>query len=105
MIGELSVIVLDTPDPTGLSSFYGSVAGVTITDSDDDWITTSTPEGWHIAFQRAPDHVPPRWPDPMYPQQMHLDLLVPDLAAAVDLARRAGATRLPGGGGDLHRAG
>lgn len=98
MIGELEVIALDAPDVTGLAEFYGAVAGVTPVKTEDGWITTATPEGWHIAFQRAPDHVPPRWPDPAYPQQLHLDLLVADLPAAVARAERAGATRLPGGG-------
>lgn len=98
MVGELDIIVLDTPDVKGLSAFYEQVAGVTVTDADDEWVTTATPEGWQIAFQRADDHVPPRWPDPVYPQQLHLDLLVPDLGAAVGRAEQAGATRLPGGG-------
>ncbi|NLT55199.1 MAG: VOC family protein [Actinomycetales bacterium] len=98
MVGELDIIVLDTPDVKGLSAFYEQVAGVTVTDADDEWVTTATPEGWQIAFQRADDHVPARWPDPVYPQQLHLDLLVPDLGAAVGRAEQAGATRLPGGG-------
>jgi catechol-2,3-dioxygenase len=97
-IGDLKAVVLDTPDIKGLSAFYVGIAGVTEAHVDDDWITASTPEGWHIAFQLADDHVPPRWPDPAYPQQMHLDLVVPDMAAAVAGAVLAGATRLPGGG-------
>ena len=40
-----------------------------------------TGDGWRIAAQRSPGHVPPRWPDPAYPQQAHLDLRVPDLDA------------------------
>jgi catechol-2,3-dioxygenase len=98
MIGKLNEIVLDTPDTKGLSEFYGEVAGLSTVGVDGGWITTSTPEGWRIAFQQADDHVAPRWPDPAFPQQMHLDLLVPDLAAAVGRAEKAGATRLPGGG-------
>jgi catechol-2,3-dioxygenase len=98
MIGTLSEIVMDTPDVTGLSAYYAEVAGLTATHTDDDWVTMATPEGWRIAFQRADNHVAPRWPDPAHPQQMHLDLLVPDLAAAVERAEKAGATRLPGGG-------
>jgi hypothetical protein len=37
---------------------------------------------------------PPRWPDPAYPQQMHLDVLVPDLAAADAEVVGNGAVRL-----------
>lgn len=90
--------MLDTPDMACLSAFYAAVAGVTTTSTDEDWTNTRTPEGWTIAFQLAPDHVPPRWPGQEIPQQMHLDLLVPDLATAVDRATAHGATRLPGGG-------
>jgi catechol-2,3-dioxygenase len=97
-IGALRTIVLDTPDLPGLSAFYRTIAGVTTRTVEDDWITTTTPEGWRIAFQLADGHLPPRWPDPAYPQQMHLDLLVPDLATAVAAAEQAGATRLSGGG-------
>ena len=49
-----------------------------------------------MAFQLAPDHVPPSWPDPAVPQQMHLDVMVDDLdaaEAAVLGARRAAADR------------
>ena len=38
----------------------------------------TTDDGWRIGLQSAPDHVPPQWPDPAYPQQAHLDLRVPD---------------------------
>jgi catechol-2,3-dioxygenase len=98
MIGKLNEIVIDTPDVKGLSAFYAELAGLSTEQAADDWVTTSTTEGWRIAFQRADDHVAPRWPDPDYPQQMHLDLLVADLPAAVEAAQRLGATRLPGGG-------
>lgn len=98
MIGKLNEIVLDAPDMKALVAFYEEVAGLSAQDVNDDWITTETPEGWRVAFQQAENHLAPRWPDPAYPQQMHLDLLVPDLAMAVARAEKAGATRLPGGG-------
>lgn len=102
MIGQLDIIVLDTANVKGLSAFYEKAAGFTIVDMDDDWVNMSSPDGWRVALQQANDHVPPRWPDPAYPQQMHLDLLVADLDAAVERAVAAGATRLPGGG-DTYR--
>jgi catechol-2,3-dioxygenase len=98
MTGKIGAIVLDTPDVRGLSAFYSTVAGVAEVHAGDDWVTTTTPEGWKIAFQLAPDHVPPRWPDQAYPQQFHLDLVVPDRDKAVAAAIEAGATQLPGGG-------
>jgi hypothetical protein len=52
-----------------------------------------------IAFQHAPTYKASRWPDPAYPQQLHLDLHVQDGAAAHERAERLGAIRLPEMGG------
>ena len=41
-----------------------------------------------------PDDPRPRWPDPAYPQQMHLDIGVADLDATDALVVARGATRL-----------
>lgn len=40
------------------------------------------------------DQRPPRWPDPAYPQQIHLDVSVPDLNAAEVTATAAGGRLL-----------
>jgi hypothetical protein len=47
-----------------------------------------------VAFQLAPDHVPPRWPDPRAPQQFHLDVMVDDLRTADEAVRAIGARPL-----------
>lgn len=39
-------------------------------------------------------YVPPRWPDPEYPQQMHIDLLVADLDACEEIVLANGGRRL-----------
>lgn len=39
-------------------------------------------------------YIPPRWPNPEYPQQMHLDLLVADLDACEEIVLANGGTRL-----------
>jgi catechol 2,3-dioxygenase-like lactoylglutathione lyase family enzyme len=62
-----------------------------VQDADDDWVTVQAGDGWRVAAQRSPGHVPPRWPDPAYPQQAHLDLRVPDLAAGAAAAIERGA--------------
>ncbi len=41
----------------------------------------------------------PRWPDPAYPPQIHLDLYVDDARGAQALALRLGTIRLPDLGG------
>ena len=102
MIGKLKTVVLDAADLTGLADFYAALAGWTRTDVEDDWITMVTPDGWRVAVQLAPDHVPPRWPDPAHPQQFHLDLRVADIDAEARRAEGLGATRLGGGGGSWH---
>ena len=92
MIGKLKTVVLDAADLTGLADFYVALAGWTRTDVEDDWITMTTPDGWRVAVQLAPDHVPPRWPDPAHPQQFHLDLWAGDIDAAEPAVLAAGAT-------------
>ncbi len=91
MIGTLRAVALDTPDVRRLAAFYTALGGWTEQDADDDWITMVTGDGWRIAAQLSPDHVPPRWPDPAYPQQAHLDLRVPDLDAGSAKAVELGA--------------
>ena len=94
MIGTLRAVVLDARDITGLSAFYTALAGWTQADADDEWVTITTDDGWRIGIQGAPNHTPPRWPDPEYPQQAHLDLRVPELVAATERAIGLGATLL-----------
>ena len=47
-----------------------------------------------LAFQLAPDHQPPVWGDPHRPQQLHLDVMVDDVAVAEERVERLGAKRL-----------
>ncbi len=100
MMGKLSVIVIDCPDPKGLAEFYSQVLGKPITGVEDDWVDLAGDETPHLAFQLAPDHVPPQWPDPKRPQQFHLDIDIEraDLPAAEAKVLALGATKLPGGG-------
>jgi catechol 2,3-dioxygenase-like lactoylglutathione lyase family enzyme len=104
LIGRLNAFVLDCPDPLALAGFYSAVLGVPIGYSDDDWVEVGDrgdPTRAHLAFQLAPDHVPPQWPDPSHPQQAHLDIHVEDVEDAEPRLLALGATRLPGEGGDF----
>ena len=98
MIGPLKTVVFDAPDIKGLAGFYVELVGFTEAYADDEWITLTGPAPWRVALQLAPDHVPPRWPDPAYPQQYHMDITVADIEAAEEATLKLGATRLPGGG-------
>jgi catechol 2,3-dioxygenase-like lactoylglutathione lyase family enzyme len=96
MIGRLHHVVVDCPDPAALAGFYSELLGLPVTYRDEVWVVIApndTTSG--IAFQRAPDHRAPRWPDPAFPQQLHLDVMVDDVAAAEPLVLELGARRLP----------
>jgi hypothetical protein len=93
-VGTLDSVVLDVPDLTAEADFWKALTSGTVSKADDDWVTVVTPDRWGIAFQLAPDLVAPQWPGQEHPQQAHLDLYVPDLAAASARAVELGATVL-----------
>jgi catechol 2,3-dioxygenase-like lactoylglutathione lyase family enzyme len=98
MIGRLHHLIIDCRDPAALAEFWSALLGQPVTYRSADFAVVSrddTTSG--IAFQLAPDHQPPDWPDPRRPQQMHLDVMVDDVAAAGPLVLALGARRLPGG--------
>lgn len=88
-ISRFSLVALDCPDPAALAEFYIAIAGGSVLRVDDDWVRVAMPEGVDLAFQLAPDHRPPEWPDGV-PQQAHLDFDVDDLDAAVEAALAVG---------------
>jgi hypothetical protein len=95
MIGRLHHLVIDCPYPEVLAEFWSGLLGQPITYRSDDFVVVArddTTSG--LAFQLAPDHRPPLWPDPAHPQQMHLDVMVDDLAAAGAAAEALGARHL-----------
>ncbi len=93
MIGRLRSVVFDAPDVTRLAAFYEELTGWP-SSGDETWMVLSVPGGRRVCLQAAPDHVPPQWPDPERPQQIHLDLLTPDIESAAVRAVTLGATRL-----------
>src|SRR3954467_3710504 len=93
---RLELVAIDAADIEGLSRFYAELTGWEIVQKESDWITLRNPDGRQIAFQLAPDHVPPQWPGQEHPRQFHLDLLVDGIEAAAERAVALGATRLGG---------
>ncbi|HTJ35762.1 MAG TPA: VOC family protein [Dactylosporangium sp.] len=93
MIARLSTVVLDTSDPHGLARFYSELLDLPITKVDGDWIDIGDGSA-RVSFQLAPNHIPPQWPDPNYPQQLHLDIWVDDIDAAEAKVLRMGAQLL-----------
>jgi catechol 2,3-dioxygenase-like lactoylglutathione lyase family enzyme len=95
MIGRLHHVILDCRDPAALAAFYAELLGLDITYRSDDFIVVArndTTSG--LGFQLAPDHQPPRWPAPDYPQQVHLDVMVEDVAEAEPRVLALGARKL-----------
>ncbi|WP_037067172.1 VOC family protein [Pseudonocardia acaciae] len=79
-IARFSLVALDCPDPRALAGFYSAITGWPVhPDSRDDWVELRADGPVTIAFQQAPGHRPPAWPDERSPQQLHIDLDVPDL--------------------------
>jgi catechol 2,3-dioxygenase-like lactoylglutathione lyase family enzyme len=97
MIGRMHHVVIDCPDPAALAEFYSQLLGLPVTYRSADWVVVAASErSSGLAFQLVRDHRPPTWPDPEVPQQVHLDVMVDDLAASRDAVLSIGATKLAG---------
>lgn len=93
-----------------LAAFYGELLGLRAFEPygwlklakrppDDDYVAGHTTDGGsklQLALDGDgwSDQRPPRWPDPEYPQQIHLDIFVPDAQAADKLVTSMGAALL-----------
>lgn len=92
-VGRLADLVLDCEDAPTLAAFWASVLGRNIAHREDGWVSLSRGEDGHcLSFQEVQNYQPPRWPGQEVPQQMHLDVLVQDLATAEAEVRALGAT-------------
>jgi catechol 2,3-dioxygenase-like lactoylglutathione lyase family enzyme len=88
-------VVLGAPKARELAYFYRDLLGWELATDEEDWCTIGMPDApVNLAFQTEPHHVRPVWPagagDPQ--MQLHLDLQVTDLTAAVEDAVALGAT-------------
>lgn len=90
-------MVIDCRDPAALAAFYSGLLGLPVTYRSDDFVVVAASDrSSGLAFQLARDHRPPTWPDPAVPQQIHLDVMVEDVAADGPRALALGATKLDG---------
>jgi catechol 2,3-dioxygenase-like lactoylglutathione lyase family enzyme len=94
MIGKLRSVVVDCRDPLQLATFYAGVLGGSLEKEDDTWVVLTDPTGRRLAFQLAPEHEPPRFPDTRGSQQFHLDIHVDDVDSAEREVLALGATRV-----------
>jgi catechol 2,3-dioxygenase-like lactoylglutathione lyase family enzyme len=88
-------VVLEAPDARALADFYARLLGWPIAKQEPGEAAIAVPgTSSYLAFQSAPDYVPPVWPAARGHQQMmmHLDIAVDDRAATVADAVGLGAT-------------
>jgi catechol 2,3-dioxygenase-like lactoylglutathione lyase family enzyme len=91
---KLTATVLDSPDARELAAFYQRLLGWPIGQNEPDWVTLRPADGGPgLSFQTESAYVRPTWPAGPGDQQMqmHLDIEVDDLDAAVAHAVAAGA--------------
>ncbi len=97
MLARLHHVVLDCREPAVAAAFYSRLLEQPIIYLTSDWVVVApndTSSG--LAFQRASGHQTPTWPDPAVSQQVHLDIMVEDPAAAGPCVLAMGATKLNG---------
>jgi catechol 2,3-dioxygenase-like lactoylglutathione lyase family enzyme len=93
----LFAVTVDAPDAAALARFYAALLGMEVTYEGPEGALIAG-DGKSVMFQQVSEYNPPRWPDPAYPQQAHLDISVDDLDAGETRALELGASRLEGGG-------
>jgi predicted enzyme related to lactoylglutathione lyase len=95
MIGTWHGLIVNCPKPQQLAPFYAELLGYVTVQNEPDWVVIGrSPDQPGIAFQRDENFVAPSWPDLTTPTQLHIDIKVADLAAAlVEVERLGGKLR------------
>lgn len=99
--GRIGRVVFDCLSPRSLARFWSELLEMPVLVEDTPHrVVVARQDGRQpmLGFRHAVGPAP-RWPDPRYPQQLHLDVYFDDGRAAQDLAERLGAIRLPAMGG------
>jgi hypothetical protein len=99
--GRIGRVVFDCFSPRALALFWGELLDMRTRVLDSPERVVIAQEGGAfpmLGFQHAVFPAA-RWPDPAYPQQIHLDLSFEDGKAAQELAERLGAIRMQDMGG------
>lgn len=93
-VGRLTQIVLECSDAVRLAAFWRVILDLREPVGDADWLTLEWEPVGRLSFHRVTGYEPPDWPGERGQQQVHLDLLVDDLAAACEAVERAGGRPL-----------
>jgi len=87
-------VMLDCPDAKALSAFYAELLGKPVTYEGEGVAMIGEDGAQPVLFQQVAEYRQPRWPDPAYPQQFHLDVTVDDVDAAEAAVLKLGASTL-----------
>lgn len=98
--GVIGRVVIDCFSPRALARFYASFLDMAGVQDSPERVVIAHSDGRlpMLGFQHVPRYLAPRWPDPDYPEQIHLDLHFEDVDDARARAERLGAIPLPKGG-------
>ena len=98
MIGRLTGIVVDCPDPRALAPFYEALLSAERVEDSADWVTLAVNGGRRttVSLQRTDRFRAPDWGSGEPPQQLHFDILVDDLDQAERQVLALGGTLVDG---------
>jgi hypothetical protein len=95
-VGALASFSIDCPDPDALAPFYCALLGLEEAFATSDrGVICLAGAGPMLTLMRVDSYTAPTWPDGPQRQQMHIDVAVDDLQAAVPSAVALGATEAP----------
>ena len=105
-LAQMTITVGAPPEIAGeegrqrLAHFYGELLGMQVIRQDWLKIAVDPESALHLALDGDgwSDQRPPRWQDPEFPQQMHLDLFVRDVVSAGGVVEGLGGRLLRQGG-------
>jgi Glyoxalase-like domain len=94
VVARSGFVSMDCADPLALGEFWAAMLGGEIMFASSSTVGVRTDWVWLTALEVS-DYVAPTWPDSDVPKQIHLDLAVTELDAAVAEAERLGARVAP----------
>jgi hypothetical protein len=99
--GVIGRVVIDCFSPRALAGFYAGFLDMHSVQDSPERVVLAYSNGRlpMLGFQHVPRYLAPRWPDPDYPEQIHLDFHFENVDDARARAQRLGAIPLPKEGG------
>jgi Glyoxalase-like domain len=93
-VARTGFVSLDCADPLALGEFWAAMLGGEIMFTSATTVGIRTEWVW-LSTLKVAGYVAPTWPEGDIPKQIHLDLAVTELEAAVAEAERLGARIAP----------